>query len=91
MTRTVDTLTDAEVAAHIEAKRHRPRKATAADIKSQRMKWAVEEIRAEERERCAQYLEAIAQEYEQFNFRLHRAVAANYRRHAENIRNLEAE
>ena len=56
MTRTVDTLTDAEVAAHIEAKRHRPRKATARDIHSQRMKWAVEEQVAEavhtERERC---------------------------------------
>jgi len=44
MPRTVDTLTDAEVAAYIEARRHRPRQATEYDIHSQRMKWAVEEM-----------------------------------------------
>ena len=49
MTRTWDTLTNAEIAAYIEARRHRPRPATGYDIHSQRMKWAVEEREAEAR------------------------------------------
>ena len=49
MTRTVDTLTNAEVAAYIEMRRHKPRPATTRDIHSQRMKWAVEEREAEAR------------------------------------------
>ena len=57
MTRAIDTLTDDEVAIYIEARRHKPRPATTRDIHSQRMAWAVEEIRAEERERCARIVE----------------------------------
>jgi len=72
MTRTVDTLTDDEVAAYIEARRHRPRPATGYDIHSQRMKWAVEErCRALEAEN-AQYREALkacAASWETFDWR----------------------